>query len=215
MAGSRIRNAFSRTTIFTVGKLLLFVVVGFAGGLVLGVASEEPELLAGHLRGETETVELEPSLAADPSVGSGPELAAGAGEPEEPAARALPDVAANRAEPEPEPERPSLAARLGAWASSGGEDELEEASAEAAPAAGWAIQVGAFGDSASADRLADQLERKGYPVAVLPASASSSRWRVRVQPIGEEGEARSVAQRIERDERLPTWVLRIEASAGR
>lgn len=231
MGESRIRNAFSRTTILTVGRLLIFIVLGFAGGLFLGVVSEEPELLAGHLRGDTRTIQLEPSLADDRTAGVASELAAGSvdagsdGVGEESvdpalAERALPDVAANRVEPE----EPSLVARLGAWASGGGDAETSEvgvgasrgsASVEAAGAAAWAIQVGAFGDSASAEGLADQLERDGYPVAVLPASATSSRWRVRVQPIGNEAEARSVAKRIEREERLPTWVLRIEASAGR
>lgn len=250
MAGSRIRNAFSRTTILTVGKLLLFVVVGFAGGLVLGVASEEPELLAGHLRGETTTVELEPVLADGRAGGEGSETrvaaadeawddAAGpAADPDLDARseaalsdeRALPDVAANRTEPA---EAPSLVARIGAWVGGerrDGEGQAESTSARASDGAAaqgagggvsgggggpWAIQVGAFGDSASADRLADRLEGKGYAVAVLPASATSSRWRVRVQPIGEESEARIVAKRIEREERLPTWVLRIEASSGR
>ncbi|MEZ4330142.1 MAG: SPOR domain-containing protein [Myxococcota bacterium] len=251
MAGSRIRNAFSRTTILTVGKLLLFIVVGFAGGLVLGVASEEPELLAGHLRGETTTVELEPVLARGREVDGASETVAAAaddawGDATRSGAaaapdsrsdalpsdeRALPDVAAMRVEPA---EEPSLVARLGAWvggmgtrddageadtesgrASDGSTGQGDTAGADASGAGPWAIQVGAFGDSGSADRLADRLEGKGYSVAVLPASATSSRWRVRVQPIEAESEARSVAKRIERDERLPTWVLRIEASSGR
>ena len=66
MAESKIRNVFSRRTILTVGRLLAFISVGFAIGLALGVVSEEPELLAGHLRGSTETVELDAALAARP-----------------------------------------------------------------------------------------------------------------------------------------------------
>ena len=57
----------------------------------------------------------------------------------------------------------------------------------------WAIQVGAFGDAPSAEKLADRLEGKGYPVEVLPAGADSNRWRVRVQPIAAERSARSTS----------------------
>ena len=69
--------------------------------------------------------------------------------------------------------------------------------------------MGAFSEQAAAERLAEGL-RKDFPVAVLPAEGGSGRWRVRVQPIATEAEARATADRLKRDERLPTWVTRLE-----
>lgn len=224
MSESRIQNAFSRTTILTVGRLLLFIVAGFAIGLVIGVASEEPELLAGHARGDTSTVELDGGLAARADAeaaarlaGGGPgevdEFASGA---ETESARAagsdLPDVAAGPAGFDAA--RRQAEAALAPEGSAGA--AAEDGAAAPAPAAGsgstggWAIQVGAFGDEPSARALETRLEGKGYPIEVLPAGPESNRWRVRVQPIGQEQAARGTAERIEREERLPTWVIRLE-----
>jgi cell division septation protein DedD len=214
MAESKIRNAFSRSTILTVGRLLAFVVVGFAVGLVLGIASEEPELLAGHARGDGETVELDEALAARPD------------EDVEAAARAARVEAESEAEElavafddAPPMELPDVSA-----GPADGGPETAQAAAEPTPAFGssssvgagggsWAIQVGAFGDEPSAVQLADRLEGKGYPIEVLPAGADSNRWRVRVQPIEGEATARTTAERVEREERLPTWVIRLEGQA--
>jgi cell division septation protein DedD len=216
MAESKIRNAFSRSTILTVGRLLAFVVVGFAVGLVLGIASEEPELLAGHARGDSETVELDDALAARPD------------EDVEAAARAARVEAEFEAEElaivfddAPPMELPDVSAGP---MDGGPETAQADATAESAPTSGssssvgagggsWAIQVGAFGDEPSAIQLADRLEGKGYPIEVLPAGADSNRWRVRVQPIDGEATARTTAERVEREERLPTWVIRLEGQA--
>jgi cell division septation protein DedD len=43
------------------GRLVALVCVGFALGLIFGLVTEEPQLLAGHLRGEGESVVLESS----------------------------------------------------------------------------------------------------------------------------------------------------------
>jgi cell division septation protein DedD len=198
MAESKIRNAFSRSTIFTVGRLLAFIATGFAIGLVIGVVSEEPELLAGHLRGDTETIELDAALAANPDedAPAAPGALAERGEAEPSAAEiAIPFEAESRGGP------PDVAA-----------GPFTAASAQSGD---WAIQVGAFGDEPSAAKLADRLETKGYPIEVLPAGADSNRWRVRVQPIAGETAARTIAERVEREERLPTWVIRLEGHSGR
>lgn len=216
MTESRIRNAFSRSTILTVGRLLAFIAVGFAVGLLIGVATEEPELLAGHLRGETETVELDAALAGRPDDD---ELAAAAA------------LAARSAESESEisvdelevpfDDAPTLALPdVGAGPVTGGDAAerpaaLDATSSASAGTESWAIQVGAFGDAPSAKTLADHLEGKGYPIEVLPASAESNRWRVRVQPIDGEASARATAEKIERDESLPTWVIRLEGLSRR
>ncbi|MGY8736313.1 MAG: SPOR domain-containing protein, partial [bacterium] len=77
----------------------------------------------------------------------------------------------------------------------------------------WSIQVGAFSEEASASRLAEGL-RARYPVAILPGRKDGERWRVRIQPIEDEDRARAMADRLKRDEHLPTWVTPMEGRAG-
>ena len=215
MAESKIRNVFSRRTILTVGRLLAFISVGFAIGLALGVVSEEPELLVGHLRGDTETVELDAALAARPDED---EIAAAAALAQRSAAEAA-EASADELDASfdvPFDEAPSLVLPdVGAGPTAGSlvEGTAPQGAGAALVGAGdWAIQVGAFGDEPSAMTLADRLEAEGYPIEVLPAGAESNRWRVRVQPIDSESSARETAERVEREERLPTWVIRLEGS---
>jgi cell division septation protein DedD len=52
------------------GRLVALVGVGFALGLTFGLVTEEPELLARHLRGESESVDLEVAQF-DPGKGAG------------------------------------------------------------------------------------------------------------------------------------------------
>jgi cell division protein FtsN len=78
----------------------------------------------------------------------------------------------------------------------------------AAPPGRTAIQVGAFADSAAAEKLADRLRGRGYPVYVTPGARSDApRWRVRVGPLADRAEAERVAARLKSEEKLPTWVL--------
>ncbi len=225
MAESRIRNVLSRSTFLTVGRLVVFVAAGFAVGLVIGIASEEPSLLVGYFRGDPSTVELDAALAARPdqdaeaaalaaaeaaSEAAAEDAAEAAAEDalevlefarDEGSAMALPDVGAGPVDAEP------------GWIS-GAQARAGASRVDASPASDrWAIQVGAFADQPSAAQLASRLEGKGYPIEVLPADAGSSRWRVRVQPIDGETQARTLAERVEREERLPIWVIRIEGSA--
>jgi cell division septation protein DedD len=229
MGESRIQNAFSRSAVFTVGRLVAFIVVGFAVGLGLGVVTEEPGLLAGHLRGETTTVDLDAVRAAQVEAraeAARAEAARAAAEEGwvagavDAAPLVLEDgeaVADDDAAGLPSVSAGPEADEGGSAAASAGVDvrksapPLQELPVTTPPAGGrFAIQVGAFGDEPSADRLARQLEGKGYPIEILPAGDDSNRWRVRVQPIGDERTARSTAERIEREERLPTWVIRLE-----
>lgn len=211
MAESKIRNVFSRSTILTVGRLLAFISVGFAIGLALGVVSEEPELLAGHLRGSTETVELDAALAARPDED---EIAAALAERSAAAAAASVDELDAPFDDAPSLSLPDVGSGPAGGSSFEGTAPLE-AGAALVGAGDWAIQVGAFGDEPSAKTLADRLEGKGYPIEVLPAGAESNRWRVRVQPIDGESSARATAERVEREERLPTWVIRLEGHSRR
>ena len=77
-----------------------------------------------------------------------------------------------------------------------------------APAGRFAVQVGAFSENRSAERLADTLRRKGFDVYVTPgAQAGESRWRVRVGPMHTREDAERAAARLKTEEKLPTWVL--------
>ena len=72
----------------------------------------------------------------------------------------------------------------------------------------FAVQVGAFADSAAAERLAESLRGNGFAVYVAPSAGSgASRWRVRVGPLASREEAERAAERLKREETLPTWVL--------
>ena len=73
------------------------------------------------------------------------------------------------------------------------------------PAGGFAVQVGAFGESARAEELAETLRGEGHPVYLSPG-AGSARWRVRVGPLPSRERAEEVARALAR-RGLPTWVL--------
>lgn len=208
-------------------RLAVLVAVGFGVGLVFGVVLEEPELLASHLFGESRSVELaidrgEGDLAEDAGT-SAPALAEAAPDgrqgvsPEERALdSALPGVAAAASEAKaPRTARPSAEARAAAAPAAPARmttPRRPEVSDRATAERRWSIQVGAFGDAAAAERLADGL-RNRYPVAVLPARETGGRWRVRIQPIAGEDEARTMADRLKRDEHLPTWVTPMESGS--
>jgi cell division protein FtsN len=201
MAAPRRRGLRPGGVVRAIGRLTLLVGLGFGAGLVIGVVSEEPKLLAGHLRGEGQSVELvahgSESNAEDSQVASAAS-STGSSSAETKASTkpdrddpALPPVAAA---PPPAPAaRPSDAKR----------------SAQSAGADAWAIQVGAFGDEAAATKLSKGLVAKGYP-AELVAPAGQRQWRVRIQPIHGRAKASEMADRLKRVERLPTWVIPME-----
>jgi len=68
MAAPRSRRAGPGLLLRAIGRLALLVSLGFAAGLVIGVALEEPKLLLGHLRGESETVRIVDAPFADQAV---------------------------------------------------------------------------------------------------------------------------------------------------
>ncbi|MCG8590851.1 MAG: SPOR domain-containing protein [Proteobacteria bacterium] len=158
--------------------------LGFTFGLVAGIVVEEPELVVDHLAGEGEEVAWPDPLEA-PDGG-------------EPRAAA------------PDPGLPSVAERPPA-ASPPRRPEAPKESREPRPTgtgSGFAVQVGAFADSGSAEALAAALTRKGFTVYLAPAPAQGDqRWRVRVGPVGSRDEAEVMARRLKTEEKLPTWVL--------
>ena len=159
--------------------LLLLAVPGFAVGLLAGVVWREPGLVATHLLGGTREVTW-----GSPDAARSADAAAPAPTGDVAAAPPLPDREAVAHEPAP------IAAI---------EDE---------PSARLAVQVGAFGDSASAEKLAGTLRRKGFPAFVSPSTGDAgARWRVRVGPMSSRDEAERTAARLKAEERLPTWVI--------
>lgn len=182
MTAARRGRARTGSTWLTGVGLVLLAIPGFALGLVTGVAWEEPGLLVSHLFGGTEEVvwsEASPPREARPEAPAEPPAAAPA---------ELPAVAA--------PPRPS-ATRI-----------RSEVVSPGPPAGRFAVQVGAFAESGSAERLAETLRGKGFEAYVSPgAHAGEARWRVRVGPLPSREEAERAASRLKAEERLPTWVL--------
>ncbi len=198
-------------------RLFVLVVFGFGAGLLFGVVSEEPELLAGHLRGESESVdwtandssEVRAEIAAVAHVEVGGAASEATERPgrELLRGRSLPAFASPTSKTPPTPS----AMRATKFAGQSPQSRAGEVS-RSEDARPWAIQVGAFSDERAALRLAESLRAKGYPTKLLSARGDGGRWRVRVQPMSGETKARETATRLKRVERLPTWVLPMEAS---
>jgi cell division septation protein DedD len=168
--------------------LLLLAVPGFALGLLAGVVWREPGLVATHLVGGTREVAWD-----------GP---AEAGTSEAPAAARTGDVAA------PPPATPPAPPPVRETAPPPVREPAPIAAIEAEPGPRLAVQVGAFGDAASAEKLAGTLRRKGFPAFVSPSTGDSgARWRVRVGPMSSRDDADRTAARLKSEERLPTWVI--------
>lgn len=173
------------------------VAVGFAIGVIAGITWEEPGLVVGYLSGQTEGVEWRVG-AQDPAAD---DLAAGGAIPEQPSVAAPPPLGLRKAPDAAVPARTKTERITGAAAAQ------KEAPASARPAAGFAVQVGAFSDKSAAKALADSLRARGYSVYLSPTESDPTSWRVRVGPLGTRPEAEKTARRLETAEKLPTWVL--------
>ncbi|MGH0036892.1 MAG: SPOR domain-containing protein [Myxococcota bacterium] len=188
---------------------VVLIAGGFLVGLVVGVVSEEPDLVVEHIAGGSEEVAWDarppvPDVAAapraDPSAPDAGEVMGSNADPEPvvprgetaaapPPARPLAPVAPQAAVPAQAP-APAAGTRVPARP----------------PVAGFAVQVGAFGQSAPAERLAGELEGDGFPSYVTPGTGAG-RWRVRVGPVATRDEAEALAGRLKGERDLPTWVL--------
>jgi DedD protein len=88
-----------------------------------------------------------------------------------------------------------------------------EPAAEPAPppaASGWVVQIGAYRDRATADRIAATLKRQQFPAFVLAPTAGSptATFRVRVGPYSERREAENIAGRLQREHQYNPFVTR-------
>jgi cell division septation protein DedD len=190
-------SGFRAWTSAALGALIL-ISAGFLLGVALGVVSEEPEMVASHLIGQSEEVvwgdDAPGEVSAPPSASPVQPLAQYV---EEPSSASVPsrEVVQEVAQ-EPEPRAPQPQASVPA------------VSAPPALSTGWAVQVGAFSSSNSADELAESLQAKGFAAYLKPsAGPTDGRWRVRVGPLATRDEASRLARRLQQEESLSTWVL--------
>lgn len=214
--GSRsAKRASSPNWLASLMGAVFLISAGFMLGLVVGVVKEEPELVIGHVAGQSEEVRWSEH---DSGLGT-PDVAA-----EGPYAEPSSDTEAYELAPPGDDAFGSEVAAAEDTASLAARPAYESAPpksvaapappARTAPAAstgtgkGFSVQVGAFAESASAERIADDLRGKGFPVYVSPKAGSrDGRWRVRVGPLETRGKADEIAQQLKTREGLPTWVL--------
>jgi len=185
---SQARSTGLRVWLTTAFGLLVLIVAGFSVGMVAGIVWEEPDLVFAYFSGDTEEVNWNEGAVEEPLV----DVAAAADE--EPV--------------DPQIRREQARGRAGEQGAPAGTPSVA-----AAPVGGLAVQVGAFGTSSKAESLANSLRDKGFPVYVSPGTkAGESRWRVRVGPLATRKEAEQIADRLKRQEKLPTWILSEDAS---
>jgi len=202
---TRKRSTESRL-IFTALGVTVWIATGFLVGLVAGVVSEEPQLLVGHMAGRDTEIEWaagrkEQALDRPDSLRSTDDLAPVGAPPKS----VLDDP--------PPPMEPMLGSSP--KVASAAPREPAAASPPSAPSQGDAprflIQVGAYENRNSAQEVAETLRGKGYAVEVL-STADDGRFRVRVGPVIARERAEGLAKRLENDEGLPTWILRVTES---
>ena len=188
----------------TLLALVVLIVVGFLFGALAGFLWEEPGLVLAYLRGETESVEWsEPApVAAEPPPFAESE------EAEAKSANAVtefvPDAAAP---PVPKPAAPVAAVPKPPAAAKPASKPLP-AKVASLPAGRFSVQVGAFGDRATAEKLVARLRARGYDSYVKAADESGgSRYRVRVGPVDGRARAEDLAAKLQKGEKLPTWIL--------
>ncbi len=184
----------------------LLVLSGFSLGLVVGVVKDEPELVAGHLSGRSQEIswatEVLPEETA-PGVAAAPDFMSQAGE----AVQAKPESEfsdrTGSADDMPHVDLPETRSTVSV-------SQLPKVSAARATNSGAAyiVQVGAFKASQPAERVANELGKKGYAAYVVTASEGEKKlWRVRVGPMTSRDEADSVSSRLKREEKMMPFVL--------
>jgi DedD protein len=208
----------------TLVALVVLVVAGFLCGALAGFLWEEPGLVLAYLSGKTKPVEFsEPAVAAEPPgfsesaepvahekvvVEEVPPLAPAPAVAVEP--REEPEEVAPEKPPAPKPaEKPAEKKPVVAPAKPAPAAPAPAKIASATPSAGrFSVQVGAFADRASADKLVARLKGRGYSSYVKADSeGGAKRYRVRVGPVPARARAEELAAKLAKGEKLPTWVL--------
>ena len=196
MAERRARESARRYGWFSM-IVVVVVAAGFAVGIIAGITWEEPGLVVGYLSGQTEGIDW--AIGAE-DLESG-DLVANGVIPDTPKVAAPPPLDLHKV-----PDA-AISDRARSRTSAGVSSLREAAPTLTRPAAGFAVQVGAFSKKSTAQALADLLRAHGYPVYLSPTEGNPASWRVRVGPLDTRLEAEKTARRIEAAEKLPTWVL--------
>lgn len=217
------KRASSPSWLASLMGAVFLISAGFMLGLVVGVVKEEPELVIGHLAGKSEEIRWseQASELGLPDVGAGGRYLDSPDELQSDRGGDRPRVAPERGMLRPEIDRAAEFAAAEDAASRAYEAPQPRLISSlptpkkptARPIAstgrrGFSVQVGAFSESAAAERISDDLRGKGFSVYVTPSAGSrDGRWRVRVGPMNTRAEADNIAQRLKTQEKLPTWVL--------
>lgn len=199
LSGKQLVFLFMATTVVSVVIFLLGVIVGRqvkaetliadATGTSIDLAADQPPALPETLPGETPAPGDPPApVTEEPDQFSYHE-------------RLQQQSAAAEAEaPEPEPATPEAPPAAVA------------AEPPAAPPAGsgWVVQIGAYKDRATAERVVSTLKRQQFTAFVLAPTAGSptATFRVRVGPFSERREAENIAGRLQREHQYTPFVTR-------
>jgi cell division septation protein DedD len=69
------------------------------------------------------------------------------------------------------------------------------------------VQIGSFAKQTTADKLSQDLKRRGYASFVVPfKTGAQTLYRVRVGPMTERGEADAILQKLKREGTAATVV---------
>lgn len=199
LSGKQLVFLFMATTVVSVVIFLLGVIVGRqvkaetliadATGTSIDLAADQAPALPDTLPGETPVPGEPPApVAEEPDQFSYHE-------------RLQQQSAAAAEEPEPAAAEPPPAAA----------PESAAAPPAAPPAgSGWVVQIGAYKDRATADRVVSTLKRQQFAAFVLAPTAGSptATFRVRVGPFSERREAENVAGRLQREHQYTPFVTR-------
>jgi len=73
---------------------------------------------------------------------------------------------------------------------------------------GYAVQVAAVNARSEADSIAKRLSAKGYSAYVEDPKGSQKMFRVRVGTFKSRSDARTVADKLKKEEKFKPWVTR-------
>jgi cell division septation protein DedD len=191
-------------------------VVGFATGFAAGGLWDGPGLVLRRLLGEGEEVALGPDLELQRQLAGEREARrVAAAPPAKPLAEgAAAEVVAEAAAAPARTLAAKAAKNSGAETSAKGatpavsaKPPIEKAVPAAASGLRLAIQVGAFGEAAGAEKLVKRLEAAGYAAYIAVSPGEGPHWRVRVGPYASREKADAAASKLKQAEKLPTWVM--------
>ncbi len=155
---------------------------------------------------------------ADPKTEGKPELPGKPAEPPTPAAETgPPEAAANAADTKKavdtkkpvETKAPATPPAAGKTSPPATAPATAPPDTKSAPlAAGWFVQVGAFGTSGPADTLMASLKKKSYAAYIVTDPTGPAPFKVRVGPFAERAAADAASARLKKEEGLSPLVRR-------